>query len=316
MIYWVYKILWQTEEWFELELVKNALTAYPNQLENLQWLVQNNSINILNLNELRKWKITYLRRWEWIDNIENLVLLSSWVVEYITWSTWKQHIITTLRDWGAADELQRTTVAWRNEWEDLILEMERELYEESPFLVMNEIWEYALTIAEWNEKWKDYTKDSIRNWLKEKYNLDRNKEEQAKFIKMFERSFPWIKYEDLGKILGDIIENDRFVTYSWREWEIKWTQENIKKIKLWNSKWNFYVFFDEANNTIEYRWIREITALPKWYKTIWNRPTRLYLESQNQAPRLKRLWNDVKNSVPTIKMISAQVRKALDKKSL
>lgn len=283
IIYGVYKVISENNDTLELQLVDDTLTAYPNQLENLNIPLESQNINIINLNDLRKWNISYLKEW-WRDiSSENLVLLSNWMIEYIVSDKWRKHIITTLRDWAAADKQQRTTIAGRNTKDDLIEEMEQELYSESPFLVVDENWDYALAIASGNENWKNYTIEWINNWFKQwKYSLNRNNEEDLAFIKMFERSFPWIKYEELWSILERIIKNDRFVKYYWKEWDIEWLENSKKKIKLWESEIETYLFHDKANNTYEYRWIREITWLEKWYKSIGNRLWRLYLESKNQ----------------------------------
>jgi hypothetical protein len=133
---------------------------------------------------------------------------------------------------------------------------------------------------------------------------------------MFEEEFPWVKYEDLWRIIKEIIKNERFEFYNWKKWHIEWTEESIKVIKLWNLEIIVWIFHDKENNTIEYRFIREITAFPEWIRTIWSNPTRLYLESQNQVPKLHYVGNaDIKqelNLVPAIKEICKQHRQWIE----
>lgn len=143
LLYWVYEIKTNLEDWtkydweeqdeIRLELLDNTLTCYPNQLDNLKWLNENQDILIVDLNELRKWKFKILA-WknnnDLAENITNLCLLSNWVIEIINSeykdSNWKVkervHIPLSSRDWWAADINQKTTVAWRNFWSNLIEE--------------------------------------------------------------------------------------------------------------------------------------------------------------------------------------------------
>lgn len=315
IIYGVYKLQDNSGNNIELELVENIMTCYPNQLSNIKIPDECENICIINLWDLRKWKVNFLHGNTSIDDSEKFVLLSNGVVEFIEWSSWKKHLITTLRDWWAADQLQRTTTAGRNTWYDLQEEIEREHYEEWPFLWKNDNWEYCLAIAGWNSAWSEYTKESIEFWLKNKYTLDENIPEDKKFIDIFERNFPWIKYEQLWEILNDIIKNDRFISYDWEKSQIEWIWDEMKDITILNWKTNSihaYTYFDKQNNTLEYRDVRRIKSIPDWFHLLGNRPCKLFLESQNQYPRVPRLENAHKNNaVPTIEHISKQVETIL-----
>ena len=311
IIYWVYKLQNNIDNDMDLELVENIMTCYPNQLNNINIPDECEDICIINLWDLRKWKVSFLHGNTPITDAEKFVLLSNGVVEFIEWSSWKKHLITTLRDWWSADQLQRTTTAGRNTWYNLQEEIEREHYEEWPFLWKNDNWEYCLAIAEWNTSWSEYTKESIEFWLKNKYTLDENISEDKKFIDIFERNFPGIKYSQLWNILKDILQNNRFISYDWEKSEIEWITDEMKNITILNWESNSiqaYSHFDKENNTIEYRDVRRIKSIPDWFHLLWNRPCKLYLESQNQYPRIPRIENAYKNNaVPTIEHISKQV---------
>lgn len=313
IIYWVYNLKNISQWEIDLELVENAMTIYPNQLWNIRWLDENSDISILDLWALRKWEIKVL---SWPNNtvIEKPVLLSNWVIEYIEWNKWKKHLITTLRDGWAADKLQRTTTAGRNVGYDLSEETEREHFEEWPFLWKNDNWEFVLCIPWWNKDWEEYTKQSVLWWLENKYNLSRENKQDNYFINAFERNFPGIKYEELWDILREIVTNNRFITYEWEEGNIDELTPDMANISMLNgntNSLNAFVYFDQVNNTIEYRQIRRIKAIPEWFHLLWNRPCKLFLESQNQYSRVPRIENSWKNAVPTIAYVSWKVKDLL-----
>lgn len=335
IIYGVYDLKDNTEEKINLELIEDIMIIYPNQLQNIKWLEQTKDIILVDLWALRKgefkviyWKNPDYTRWAWFNSkwwfktelddghtihiTRKPILLSNWVIEYIEWNTKRPHLITTLRDGGAVDSLQRTTTAGRNTWYDLNEEVEREHFEEGPFLWKNDAWEFTLCIPDWNSQGWNYTKQSVLWWLENKYNLSRQNERDTHFIKAFERNFPGIAYEELGVILQDIVNNDRFVTYEWDNKKLEWLEKDIKHISVKNgtklSKMDAFVYFDEANNTIEYRGVRRIKKIPEWFHLIWKRPCKLFLESQNQYPRIPRIENAKNNNaVPTIDYISKKI---------
>jgi hypothetical protein len=340
IIYWVYDIE-SNQDWeIKLKLVDDILTCYPNQLTNLKWLKDNKDIVVIDINELRKWKFkilswkepdyalhwfsengsfkTLLDDWHTFRVNRNLTLLSSWVIELIKakkddW-TYRTHTYTSLRDWWAADALQRTWVAGRNSFEDLSEEVEREYTEESTFLSQIDwVWTFATPNRENSEEAKKDLKISVEYFLKNKYNLDRNNEEQAKFISMFERNFNWkLKYEELWKVLREAIENERITFFENEELDtFPWLEKDMKKLTMLNqysqeaSSWNYFIFHDEANNTIEYRSLREI-KIPEWF----NPRQRLFLESQNQyakTHRLENLWKE--KIVPAMRHFYDRVEK-------
>jgi hypothetical protein len=212
---------------------------------------------------------------------------------------WRFHIISTLRDWWAADKTQRTTTAWRNSWDNLNEDLEREHIEESPFLWFDSEWNFALATSNTNNESKLILKESIQRFLDKKYL--KQWDENFEFVKKnFERNFPNIKYENLWEILNEIIKNDRFYTYNSESIDkINWMENDFKELELWNSKWKFFVYFDKKNNTIEYRKVRKITWFEEGFKPLSNRTWRLYLESENQFPKSHRVEQTNEWFVPT-----------------
>lgn len=343
IIYWVYDLKSNTDNNIDLEWVEDVMTIYPNQLNNIKWLDKASDIIVCDLNSLRKWEFkilawnshpTYTRNgfnnkwgfktelddWHTMNVSRNLVLLSNGVIEYIesknkNWES-KKHLITTLRDGWAADKLQRTTTAGRNVGYNLSEETEREHFEEWPFLWKNDNWEFVLCIPWGNKDWEEYTKQSVLWWLENKYNLSRENEQDNYFIKAFERNFPGIKYEELWNILREIVENNRFMTYEWEGGNIDELTPDMANVSMLNgntNSLNAFVYFDQTNNTIEYRQIRRIKAIPEWFHLLWNRPCKLFLESQNQYSRVPRIENAWKNAVPTIAYVSWKVKDLLQK---
>jgi hypothetical protein len=313
LLYWVYSI--KEENWseFELDFLENVLTCYPNQLDNIKWLNDNCDITILNLGALRKWNIEVL---SWSNvNIENPVLLSNWVIEFVeaknkNWET-KKHLISTLRDGWAADELQRTTTAGRNSWSDLNEDLEREHIEESPFLWYDKEGNLSLATVNNSEASKEILKISISHFLENKY-LSIWDQGYEHVEKNFERNFPWVKYSQLGNILKEIINNDRINTYS-SEWvdQFKGLETDMKNISLWDSQWKYFVYFDRENNTIEYRLLRTITWFNDEFKPLSKKPSRLYLESENQFPKVPRIENASNWYVPTVKYFSEKINELI-----
>ena len=309
LLAWVYTLVEKKNNSIELDLVDNILACYPNHFDELKWLEDNSDITIINLWALRKWNIETFK-WKEIDT-KDLVLLSNWVIEIIEAkdSKWNinKHLISTLRDGWAADSLQRTTTAGRNSWNDLNEDLEREHIEESPFLWYDKKWNLSLATIDNSEKSIEILKESINFYLDRKYL--KPWDENYDFVKKtFERNFPWIEYENLHSILKDIIDNNRIFTYSVEvEDSFDWLGDDIKEVSLWNTKWKYFVYFDKNNNTIEYRLLRKITWFNDWFKPLSKRPSRLYLESENQYPRVPRIKNADKKYVPTIEYFSKKV---------
>jgi len=336
MLAWVFSLQmdWKTDNGYSLLNMENILACYPNQIEDGQIILpndfENGSVVIVNMGALRKWKIEVLLGDEKNipDYMEKPVLLSPWVIEY--WEddkSWKKYTQTVLRDgwqmntstWitSLADANERTTTAGRNFSGLLHDDLEIENAEESPFLMQNENGNHYLVCHDLN--YRNYLVQSIEHFLGNKY-LHQWDENYKEVKTAFELKFKWIKYDDLWWILKWIVENNYILEYSWRDGEIEGLDTD--KIQLWWENWDFYIYHDEANNTIEYRAIREITWFPKWLKPVWRIPLRLFLESQNQDPSFKRIdkiwtyWVDIESGewrptklVPTIQDVSEKVRK-------
>ena len=313
---------------FKLVNLENVLACYPNQLEDWQidlWDdFSESDIVILNMWALRKWEIEVIA---WDESklpkdMENPVLLSPWVVEYWEWKSGKKYVQTVLRDgWkmntsegitSLADANQRTTTAGRNFSGKLHEDLDIENAEESPFLMKDEQWEYVLIMPDIENK--HHLIASIKWFLENKY-LSADAENFKQVKKAFEKKFKGVKYEDLGSVLEEIIEKDNIQAYEYQDWDIKGIDK--QNIQLGDEKGEFYIYHDEANNTIEYRAVREITAFPEWLKPVWRVPLRLFLESQNQDPSLKRvdkIWKYGNRSiwlVPTMEDVAKRVSETI-----
>jgi len=313
LLYWVYSLDSENEKEIRLGYLEDVLTCYPNQLENLKWLKDNSDITVVNLWALRKWTIDVLKWKEKVVN--NPVLLSNWVIEFVEakntrWNV-KKHLISTLRDGWAWDKMQRTTTAGRNSWNDLSEDLEREHIEESPFLWYDKEWKLALATIDNSIEAKKILKESMNYFLKNKYL--KKWDENYDFVKKnFERNFQGIQYDKLGEILKEIICNDRITTYSSQIVNtLEWIEKDMKKISLWQSAWEYFVYFDKENNTIEYRLLRTITGFNNWFKPLSKRPSRLFLESENQYPRIPRIENASDWYVPAVKKFSEKVKSVI-----
>jgi len=330
MLAWVFNKVW--DYWYNLINLENVLCCYPNQLDDGQIVLpedfEDGNIVILDMWALRKWE-TKIIAWNESDfqaEIQQLTLLSPWVIEYYEWNNWKKYTQTVLRDgwkmnnseWiiALADANKRTTTAWRNFSWKLSEDLEVENAEESPFLMQNQQGEYVLVTHDIS-----YIEEliaSINSFLEKKYLSpwdDNYDEVKAKF----EIKFKWVQYDDLGEILKGIIQDRRIEEYQWEEANLEWIVKD--KISLGGESWEYYVFHDEKNNTIEYRAIRKISWFPEWLTAVWRVPLRLFLESQNQDPSFKRLdriwsygvnletwaWNTIK-LVPAIDDFSQRIQ--------
>ena len=316
IIYGVYSLDDEDAENISLSLVKNALCLYPNQLENIKWLEQNPDVNILNINDLRKGNVSVLHGKE--VEIKNPILLSGGVIEVFgakksDWST-RAHCLLTLRDGGSADALQYTSVAGRNIWENLFEEVEREQAEESPFLLKDSEGNYALGLRKLDPIFLRDVQNSINSWKQKIENYQKNPDkadEMKQAEKFLKTGFPEISnLDELAKILDEVVKNQNFVEYD-AETLDNYKGANMKNISLGDYKGRFYVFHDEANNTIEYRKVERVLGIPKNYKLVGRGSSRLFLESVNQRPGSVARNNWVKKLVPAVQSF---VNETLSKK--
>lgn len=317
IVYWVYDLIEMEWKNIELSLLENTLCCYPNQLENLKWLDENSDISILDINALRKWWASILK-WSNV-NINKPILLSCWVIELFNgkrkdWTKSKDFFVLTLRDWWAADQMQRTNTAWRCSWDNLYEESMREHIEEAPFIWKDKNNNYALCIPETplnNEDSFETIKQAIEWFLSKKYNLDKNNPEDKKMISKFEKKFK-INYAELWPILEEIIKTKNIMYYKNERLEnhdVLW--KDMFNIKIWENVTSSYVYVDEANNTIEAREVIEFKWFPEWFKSLWSF-YRLFTESRNQDPSVRSGILMASNVVPTVKNIWETYRKKFD----
>ncbi|MDA9129147.1 hypothetical protein N9J72_01575 [Candidatus Gracilibacteria bacterium] len=262
------------------------------------------------------------------SSVSHPVLLSPGVIEYQESEKGRKFIQTGLRDGGKtntsdgiidlADANERTTTAGRNFLGKLQEDLEIENAEESPFLMQNTGGVYYLVTHD-HKKYKSHLKNALQSYLKNKY-LSPSDENYEEVKKAFDVKFSGengIKYENLGQVLSDIIDNDRFESYNWEEGEIDGIEKTT--IRLGDEEGEYYVFHDEKNNTIEYRAIRKITGFPKGLKAVGKIPLRIFTESQNQNPSVKKIENMDKYGagaaklVPTINDVCNRVNTHLEK---
>lgn len=331
LVYGIYEILENSDKKIVLKNMENILTCFPEKFEKLAWIKENPDILILDIKEFRAWNIKILNRKNptnfYLEN-SNLTLLSSWVIEVIeseykaeNWEIKsRKHFPTTLRDNGTIWAWIRNSVAGRNSTSDLIWDIEREYSEESPYLWKDENWNFCLFTPERTDKETAISdlKGSVEFFLENKY-LNENEENFSEVKKLFENSFRWkINYEDLWKILEEIIKNDRIKFFESKDLEnfenIEWALDWIKEIQiLWEngkiiSSGNFFVNENKAVNTIEYMQFREI-KLPDW---IISPNWRLYLESQNQGSKNQRFESLEKTPIlPVMKKFVEKVREKI-----
>ncbi|MFK7779843.1 MAG: hypothetical protein QM490_01735 [Candidatus Gracilibacteria bacterium] len=316
LLFGVYSLKEENNKELKLDYLEDVLTCYPNQFDNLKGITENSDITIVNLGALRKGEIEVLSGKK--QDIVSPVLLSNGVIEFVEAKSKngevRKHLISTLRDGGAADKLQRTTTAGRNSGDNLSEDLEREHIEESPFLGYDKDGKLALATTDNSTGSKKLLKESINFFLENKYL--KPGDENYKFVKkIFERNFPGIMYDKLSEILDNIIDNDRIFTYTHKTInDFEGLEEDIKKVSLKNSKGRYFVYFDRDNNTIEYRLLRTITGFNDGFKPLSKKPSRLYLESENQYPKIPRIEKATNGYVPTIKYFSERVENLLLKK--
>lgn len=290
-VYSVYELIQENESFIEFECLPMCLVAFENQISKLQWLEQAPDITIIDLKALTEWYIKVLSGPSLPKFLRKIVMCSGGMIDFFVWTNknWEKniHMLTSLRDANAGTSLnQRTTVAGRCVWENIRNNIEIETAEESPFL-----WKIndQFYLAIWNNNF-DYLKASIRSYLENKYNPS-----NPELKKMFERWLRWLKYEDLWKILEEILQYNRFVQYSYKELNnLSSLKHIIKRIKIWNYEDSFYVIYNDKLNTYEFKLIKQFESFPEGFKLVGNRPNRLFLESLNQYPRFNRIQNATK----------------------
>ncbi|MDC0505976.1 hypothetical protein OAN96_00090 [Candidatus Gracilibacteria bacterium] len=311
LLFGVYSIKQQDESSIELEMLDDVLTCYSNQLDNLQGL-EDTDITIINIGELRKGKVEILHGEK--TNIQNPILLSSGVIEFVNARNKigdiNRHIITTLRDNGSADQSHRTIIGGRNSGNNLHQDLRREHIEESPFLGKDKKGNLALASIENNDESIKILHRSIQHYIKEKY-LKKDHPNYEIVKNRFERNFPGIDYDTLPKVLNDIIEKKRvYIYHSKIEDSIPGLEDDIKRLSLGASKGRYHVFHDIEHNTIEYQELHTITGLSDDFIPLSSRPSRLYLESENQYPRAARV-ETLHHYVPVVASISNKIRNML-----
>ena len=291
-LYWVYSIIENSKSHLKLQCEKNILTCYPNQFNNLKWLDNAPDINIIDLIELRKWNIKFLKKSKESINISNLklTLLSNWVFETIKWENnkWEtnEHLYSNVRDGWNIDNFLRTPIWWRAYWNDINKSLTTEHIEETPFIWYDDLWNISLATVSTDDEAIEILEKSINNYIKNKILKPwDNQYDQVK--KIFDRNFRPLKYEDLEDILKSIIKEKRYFKYNFNKVEIE--NENYKEVIIWTNKEKLLVHNDNSNNTFECMKIIEITWFEEWFRPLNNRPSKLFLESNIQYPKFSRI---------------------------
>lgn len=326
LLFGVYNLKSNDWEAIELELVENTLCLYPNQLENIQGFDENAEITLLDINELRKWSVKTLKGKE--VHLSNPILLSGGVIEVYGANKAKgetrDHILLTLRDGGAADSLQYTSVAGRNVGKNIAEEAEREQMEESPFLLQDNEGKYALWIRHDNPDFINTLETSIQNWKKKIKSYQNTTDakkmselEQAEgFVK---KLFPKIRSLDtMMSILDDVVSRKAYIQYEAKALDAyTGMEDSMRTVKIGENSGRYFVLHDTDNNTIEYRKLERVTKLPDWYTLAGRNTSRLYLESINQRPNTRRLQhnNSTQESKKVVPAVKDFVQKALEKSS-
>lgn len=308
-LYWVYELLEDTDTNLEFHLLKNCLVAFENQIPNLNGLKDAPDMTIIDLKSLTEGKIKVLHGPGFEQENRKIVMVSGGMIDFFVAQNKKGennvHMLTSLRDANATSVNQRTTVAWRCLWENVRKDIEIETAEEAPFL-----WkingEFYLAVG--NDNF-EYVKGSILSYLETKYNPT-----NPELKKMFERWFRGIKYEDVGEILRNIAESNRFVQYKYRELdEVRGLEHLKKQVQIWDYEESFYVVYNDKLNTYELKLIKQFDSFPEGFELIWKRPNRFFLESAHQYPRLNRIENATKiNPSGAIKIFSEHISQNAD----
>lgn len=294
-------------------LIENVMTCYENQFEKLKSLDESPDITIIDIKNLMKGDIEPFK-WEKVS-LSNPVLLSSRVIELFKtdWENSRYHLSNILRDGGSVNKWKRSTIAWRCVWNNLEEDLNREYSEESPFLWYDENWNFAFSVPNTSKEAVEFLKKSVKSYIETK--ILSEWDENYETVKVnFERNFPWIKYSELKDVLLEIIENERFIEYSSNDIGSKiWIDSEFKTVSLWESQWEYYVYRDNENNTFEYSKVLEIKNLGEWFTPLSNRPSRLFLKSQNQYPRIPRIENATEWHSPAVAHFSKKINDILSK---
>lgn len=294
------------------------------KIEVLHW---DKNIKIDNPKLLSNWVVEYIES----ENNEWIVRKHIQLNKRDLWATDAQQR-TTIAWRNSSDDLYEdlelehtweSPFLWKNKYWEYILSVADVSDEKIKYL------ENGIKFFLKNKYLIKWLKDNTINisWLKKEYNtlintklenntnnnilieinllLEKDDMKKISVIRMFERSFPWIRYEDLWNILEGVVENKRYLQYETKNWKIEWLDKDIKTIKLWNSKWDFLVLNDKDSNTIEYRKILQITRMSDDFVSISKRPWRLFLESENQYSRIPRISNanNISKLVPLVKFL-------------
>lgn len=316
-----YEINYNYKEWI--------LACFKNQWEKIEsFLSKNNplllsqikeNITILDLWEIRKWKNSKLF-WKDLEKDFKLQLISWWSMNLLTSKKGNKHLILTTRDWWNVDKAMLTWVAWRCETPDLDKESLKEFVEEGSYLwYLN--WELHIiipSVLNWWEEIEKFAKrfldllkknaidntKSIIWFLSEKY-----KPENEKLAKMFNKNFrdknSNLNYSNLKTKLEYAIKRGKILFY-----DISENKENYNStVKIWDKNYEWYVYNDKENNTTEFRKVYNIDLsklknlswkeIKEEVNYIWrlNRPTNMYLESENQEIRTANLKRKIPENI-------------------
>jgi hypothetical protein len=234
-------------------------------------------------------------------------LISWWSMNLFTSNKWNKHLILTTRDWWNVDKWQLTWVAGRCENSNLDKESLKELIEEGSYLwyVNGELNIIIPSVLNWDKEIKKFvtrfidniTRNAVKNWISTIWFLsEKYKPENKRLEKLFNKNFndkKWnLEYSNLWEKLKEALSKWNILFYDIKEDKTKYNS----RISIWKKIYEWYVFNDESNKTIEFRKVFDID-LEKVKNLNWeaienvdyiwrlNRPSTLFLESKRQEVR-------------------------------
>lgn len=315
IFYWVYEVIEDSDKKIIIKNIEEVLACDPKNFNNIKWLRDNNDMIIIDLLEFKKWNIKFLNKKFYKNKYKNrkLKLFSNWIIELgkIDQSE-KKEFFTEKFQILSNNNLKKEN--WINLSNNLKSELEKENYDNSPFIWKKEDWKYYLFIKEWKDDFieKMNLLRNCTNFLTYWKKLDRNNFKDLENIKKFENSTN-IKYEEINKILDEIMRKWRIEFYKVSD-NTETYKNYMKKIIIKNNNseeisWNYFVYNNLENNSIEYRSIKKI-IFPEKTNILWRisldfdkDQNKIIKENKNETlkqNKIKSLVNSILNKVKKI----------------